>query len=168
MCPPPLVSEGRGPHLGAQQASWARVGGANTFISSPAPPVCSLGGPLPPAPPILPGLSPKPPGPMQGQRKALGGQGTSLGLSRLPMSEWAGQSPSDPLWLLPEGPSHQPLLFSGWPPSYVPKDPRSLEGAWRAADWPGSSAGSLCQSGWGNHPLLLTLSSWRAPPTCLS
>ena len=22
-CPPPLVSEGGGPHLGAQQASWA-------------------------------------------------------------------------------------------------------------------------------------------------
>ena len=27
-CPPPLVSEGKGPHLGAQQASWAQVGGA--------------------------------------------------------------------------------------------------------------------------------------------
>ena len=38
MCPPPLVSEGRGPHLGTQQASWAQVGGANTLLSSPAPP----------------------------------------------------------------------------------------------------------------------------------
>ena len=36
-CPPPLVSEGRGPHLGAQQASWARVGRANALLSSPAP-----------------------------------------------------------------------------------------------------------------------------------
>ena len=33
----PLVSEGRGPHLGSQQASWAQVGEANTLLSSPAP-----------------------------------------------------------------------------------------------------------------------------------
>ena len=37
--PAPLVSEVRGPHLGAQQASWARVGGADALLSSPAPPV---------------------------------------------------------------------------------------------------------------------------------
>ena len=50
---PPIPGlRGREPHLGAQQASWARVGGANALLS------CSsgLGGPLPPASPDLPGL----------------------------------------------------------------------------------------------------------------
>ena len=43
---PPLVSEGRGPHLGAQKASWARVGRANALSCSSglgsgrAPPAC--------------------------------------------------------------------------------------------------------------------------------
>ena len=36
-CLPPLVSEGGRPHLGAQQASWARVGRSDTLHSSPAP-----------------------------------------------------------------------------------------------------------------------------------
>ena len=58
---PRMVSEGRGPHLGAQQASWARVGRANTLPSSPAPP----GWPLPPATPDLTGLPPMSPGPTQ-------------------------------------------------------------------------------------------------------
>ena len=57
--PPPLVSEGREPHLGAQPASWAQVGGANTLYSSHAPP----GWPLLPVYPDLPGLPPMPPGP---------------------------------------------------------------------------------------------------------
>ena len=51
-CPPPLVSEGWGPHLGAQQAPCARVGGANALGSSPA----LLRGPLLPASPDLPSL----------------------------------------------------------------------------------------------------------------
>ena len=37
--PPSPGLRKRGPHLGAQQASWARVGGANALLSSPAPPV---------------------------------------------------------------------------------------------------------------------------------
>ena len=41
--------------LGAQQASWARVGGANALRSSPAPPA-PRGGPLLPASPDLPDL----------------------------------------------------------------------------------------------------------------
>ena len=36
-CILPLVSESRGPHLGAQQASWAQVGGANALCSLPTP-----------------------------------------------------------------------------------------------------------------------------------
>ena len=37
-----------------------------------------------------------------------------------------------------------------------------------AGDWPGISTGSLCLSGRGNHPPLLSCSSWMAPPTWLS
>ena len=36
---PPSQRAGE-PHLGAQQASWARVGGANALCSSPTPPKC--------------------------------------------------------------------------------------------------------------------------------
>ena len=35
--PPTTVSEGWGPHLGAQQVSWAQVGRANALSSSSAP-----------------------------------------------------------------------------------------------------------------------------------
>ena len=56
---PAPVSEARGPHLGVQQASWARVGGANALLSSTAPLVWGPGGHLPPASPDLP--EPMPP-----------------------------------------------------------------------------------------------------------
>ena len=84
--PPLLVPEGRGPHLGAQQASWARVGGANALLSSSAPLVWGLGGPLLPASPDLPSLPPMPPGPMQTGEGGLGGQGICLGAQQVP---WA-------------------------------------------------------------------------------
>ena len=107
VCPPPLVSEGRGPHLGGQQPSWARVGRANALVSSPAPPV----------------------------------------------------------W---EGPSHLPLLISPQPPSCAPKEPQHLQGAlegrvlaWELSRLPGPS-------GPGDRPPLLSCSSWRVPPACLS
>ena len=107
--PPTLVSEVRGPHLGAQQASWAGVGGAIALRSSPAPPA----GPLPPAPPDLPSFPPMLPGPMRlGGGWALEGRGRAWELSRLPGFEWAGQSPSAPLLLLLQGPSRLPLLIS--------------------------------------------------------
>ena len=172
MCPPPLVSEGRGPHLGAQQASWAQVGGVNALLSSPAPLVWGLGNPLLPASPDLPGHPPMSPGPMQvwGRRGSLGGQGTGLGAQQAPWApvgraialhfspappgwplppatpdllglppmpagptlpgwgfggggtdlgaqqapppEWARRSPSAPLLLFLESPSHLPLLIS--------------------------------------------------------
>ena len=102
---------GQGTSPGAQQASWARMGWEKyaPLLS------CSsgLGRPLPPASPDLPSLPPMPPGPMRlwgGGR--LGGQGTGLGLSRLPVPRCAGQSPSSPLLLFPEGPSCLPLLIS--------------------------------------------------------
>ena len=80
-----------------------------------------------------------------GRGEALEGRGLAWELIRLPVSEWVGQSPSAPLPLLPEGPSHLPLLFSPWPPSYALKDSCGLEGvleggglAWELGSLPGS------------------------------
>ena len=82
---------------------------------------------------------------------------------RLPGLEWAGQTPSSPLLPLP--------LASPDLPSLRPMPSRThaaWRGSWRAGDRPGNSAGSPCPSVWGNHLLLLSPSSRRAPPTCLS
>ena len=59
------------------------------------------------------------------------------------------------------------------PPGLLPMPPDQCSrggggGAWRAGDRPGSSAGSLGPSGQGDHPLLLSCSSWMAPAACLS
>ena len=107
---PPIPGlRGQGTHLGAQQASWARVGGANTFVSSPAPPVLED----PSRVPLLfsPGLLPMPPGPMR-PAGGFGGQGTSLGTQQSPRPEWAGQMPSAPLPFLWDGPPYLPLLIN--------------------------------------------------------
>ena len=104
MCSPPLVSEGRGPHLGAQQAFWAQVGRANALVSSPAPPTCLSCSPL--------GLPPMPPGPMLLRVGGSWRAGDRPGSSAGSQAEWAGQSPSAPLLLLLEGPSRLPLLIS--------------------------------------------------------
>ena len=95
------------------------------FSSSPG-----LGGTLPPASPDLPGLPLMPPGLMHWGwgRGCLGGQGTGLGAQQAPQAQVDGSNALAPLSLLPDGSSRQPLLIS-WPPSYTPKDPRSLEGA---------------------------------------
>ena len=89
--------------------------------------------------------------------------------SRLPRLEWAGPTPCSPLPVR-EGPSHLPLQFSPWPPSYAPRtnaalgEVGTLEGlgpAWQLSRLPGLS-------GWGKRPPLLSCSFRRAPPTCLS
>ena len=105
VCLLPLVSEGGGPHLVAQQASWAQVGGANALCSSPVPLVLEVPAHLPllisPAYFLCP----------QDQRVpevALESGGLSWDLSRLPEPEWVGQLPSAPLLL---------LLFWGTPPT---------------------------------------------------
>ena len=102
----------------------------------------------------------------------LRGQGTSSGSPAgfLSSSGW-GKHP--PLLScssgLGSGRAHPTCLsWSTRPPSYAPKDPCSLEGAWRAGDWPGNSAVSPWPSGWGNHLPLLSHSSRMAPPACLS
>ena len=100
---------GRGPHLGAQQASWARVGGANALFSSPAPPVWEGPSHLPLL--ISPRLPPMPPGPMR-PRCGFGWGGTSLGAQQTPWPEQASQLPSAPLPLFPQSPSCLPFLIS--------------------------------------------------------
>ena len=107
-CPLPLVSEGRGPHLGAQQASWAQVGGANALLSSTAPPVLE-------GPSHLPLLfSPQPPSyaPRTNEarrRGCLGGQGTGLRAQQAP-------------WVLVGGAI---ALLSSLPPPRGPLPPAS-------------------------------------------
>ena len=76
----------------------------------------------------------------------LGGQGTGQGAQQAPQAKWAGQSPSAPLQLLPEGPSHLPLLIS-WASLLCPQDPSGLEGALEGGYRPGSSAGSPARVG---------------------
>ena len=53
-------------------------------------------------------------------------------------------------------------------PLMPPRTHAAWRWLWRAGDQPGSSAGSLGWSGWDNHPPLLSHSSWRVPPACLS
>ena len=48
----------------------------------------------------------------QGEGGTLEGRGPAWEFSRLPRPEWVEQSSSAPLLLLPEGPSHLPLLIS--------------------------------------------------------
>ena len=88
------------------------------------------------------------------------------------------QTPSSPLLLLQSGvwedPSCLPLLIS--PASLLCLQDQCSWwgwggwkwGPWRAGDWPGSSAGSPGLSEQGKLPLLLSRSSWMAPPTCHS
>ena len=63
----------------------------------------------------------------RGLEGALEG-GTGLGAQQAPWPKWARQSPSTPLPLLPESPSHLPLLIS-LASLLCPQDPRGLEGA---------------------------------------
>ena len=70
-------------------------------------------GPLLPASPDLPGLPPMPLGPMWpgwGFGSVWGG--TGLGTQQAPWPPWARRSPSAPLLLFLESPSHLPLLIS--------------------------------------------------------
>ena len=75
-CLPPLISEGGGPYLGAQQSSWAQVGGAYSLLLLS----CSSGPGdlLQPVSPDLPGLPPMPPG-TTWPGVGFGGWGISLG-----------------------------------------------------------------------------------------
>ena len=100
-----MVSEGRASHLKAQQASWARVSGANALFSSPAPP----GRPLTPASSasLASLLCPQD----QCDRDGALQWGYWLGSSEAPWPKWARRSSSTPLPLFPESPSLLPFLI---------------------------------------------------------
>ena len=72
------------------------------FGSGKAPPACLSLSPWPPS------CAPKDPHSLEG---ALEGRGPAWELSRLPGPQWAGQSPSAPLPVLPDDSSHLPLLI---------------------------------------------------------
>ena len=142
------------------------MGEANSLLSSPTPPVWGLGGPLPPASPDLPGLPPMPPGPIGGV--SLGGQGTGLGAQQAPGARVGGaialcSSPAPPTVPLPPASPDLPGL-----PPMPTRTHETWRGLWRAGDRPGSSASSPGPSEQGNRSLLLSHSSWMAPPPCHS
>ena len=113
-----------------------------------------------------PGVSPTPG--LRGQGTSPGSSASSLGLS--------GRGSLPPL--LWEGPSHLPLLFSPWPPSYAPKNAHDLEGtlgcrgsAWELSRLPGpkwvgqspSAPLPLLSQGSCHLPLLISLASLLCP-----
>ena len=83
-CLPPVVSEGGGPHLGAQQASWVRVGGADALRSSPPSLVPEVLSHLPLLISLASLLCPQDPLSLEG---ALEDGGPAWELSRLPVPE---------------------------------------------------------------------------------
>ena len=89
--------------------------------------------------------------------------------SRLPGLEWAGQMPSSPLLLLPEGPSHLPLLIS--PASLLYPQDQCGQGGGVALEGRGPAweLSRLTVLEWaGQTPSLLSSFSQRVPLACLS
>ena len=79
---------------------WGKCPPLLACFSHSAPPACLSWSPRSPS------YSLKDP---RGLERGLEGRGSAWELSRLPGPQWAGQSPSAPLPLLPEGPSRLPL-----------------------------------------------------------
>ena len=128
-CPPPLVSEGGAPHLGAQKACCAQVGRANALLSSPTPLV-------PEGPSRLPFLISRPlpyaPKDPHGLEGTVRDRGLAWELAGSPCPSEQGKCSPPPLPLLLEGPSCLPLLIywasclgSTSPPPSVPPHPTS-------------------------------------------
>ena len=118
---PPMVSEGGRPHLGAQQASWVLVGGANTICSSPALLVLQVPSHLPLLISLVSLLCPHDPLGLEG---ALEGGGPAWEPSRLPKPEWVKSMPSVPLLpcsSVPGGPLLPPSPVLSRSPSYAPR-----------------------------------------------
>ena len=123
--PPNPGLRGQGTSPGSQQTSWARVGRANTLLSSPAPPVWE--GPF--CLPLL--ISPAsllcPQEPMQPGR-GFGGQGIGLGAQQAPWARVSRaitlhSSPASPRGpLLPASPNLPGLRDANpvWPPLLLP------------------------------------------------
>ena len=116
----PLVSEGKGPGLGAQQAFWARLCRANSLRASPAPPG-SWRAPLP-------CLSCSPSASLLCPQDQRGPEGTSEGIApgrarQASQADWASETLGalPPIWA-PEGP------FRRGNPSPLPATPQVLSG----------------------------------------
>ena len=103
VCPPPLVSEGREPHLGAQQSPWPDWVGQMPSSPLPLLPERHSCLPLLISPASL--LCPQDPRGLEGLRRWAYQPGSSVG-SLGP----SGLCDCPPLFL--EGPSHLPLLIS--------------------------------------------------------
>ena len=120
--PPTPVSEGRGPHLGAQQAPQDRVGGANALLSSLAPPDGSSRLPLLISPVSL--LCPQDPHSLDGALEAGYWLGSSAGSPGLVGQAIAlRSSPTPPGRPLPPASPVLPDLRGanpGWPPLLLP------------------------------------------------
>ena len=107
----------RAPHPSSQRAGdlpWepSKLPGLKWVGQTPsAPLLLPPTGPLPPPLPSASFLSPQDQC-GQGKGRALEGRGLAWELRRLPGPKWVGQTPSTPLPLLLEGPSHLPLLIS--------------------------------------------------------
>ena len=125
--PPTPELRGRGPHLGAQQASWARVGGAVAILSSPAPPVWEGPSRLPLLISLASLLCPQDPRGLEGWGAALEGRGLAWELSSLPGLSGQGDRPlllsrSSPRPLPPASPDLPSLRGADpvWPPLLLP------------------------------------------------
>ena len=118
---------------------------------------CSLGGALRPASPNLPGFSPMPPGPMWlgGEWSCRAGHRPGSSAGFLGLSGWGNRPP-----LLPEGPSHLPLLFSPQPPSYCPQGPMRPRGGFGGQ---GTGLGAQ-QASWARVGGAIALCSSPTPP----
>ena len=175
------------PHLGAQQASWAQVGGADTLRSSPAPAapsqlpllilLASLRRPQgPAASPDLAGLPPSSPGPTL-PAGGFGGWGVGLGAqqarrTRVGRANALCSCPAPPF---PEGPSRLPLFIS--PASLLcPQDHPSLEGTSEGIG-SGLRARQTSPAGWAGETLgplspdpspQGSLQAWEGIPPLLS
>ena len=114
--PPTPASEGRGPHLGAQQAPWARVGRAMALRSSPAllgrtPPACLSWSSWPQgrwsclaSTSPTPSVPLRPTGSLWGSSRLLGGQSlpSPVAVRRPSCGEMLTlHFPTLPSWLLP-------------------------------------------------------------------
>ena len=142
------------------------MGGANTFLSSPAPLAWGLRWPLLPASPDPPAslLCPQDQCNLEGPWRVGDQPGSSAG-SPCP-SGWGSHPP-----LLSCSSLRAPLAcLSCSPLSLPPMPPGPRRPGW-GFGW-GEPAWELSRlpspSGPGHHPLLLSHSSWRGPPTCLS
>ena len=109
LCPQGPTQPGWG--MEGRGSAWVlnRLPGPEWAGQTPSTPLLLL--PQPPAPLDLPSLPPMPPEPTW-PGWGFGWGRTGLGAHQPPQPQWARRSPSTPLLVFPESPSHLPLLIS--------------------------------------------------------